>query len=158
MTKSVRRQILESMEAFIAGTAVTVNGVSLTFPFVQHGPLDLNDHKRKISVGIVTQPEKYENAYPFLTRMLQVALEFRLTINQGDEVPGLLVEDYLTALETIVLTNQDWGGLAMDTNLIANQTDISNYVSRAVLGVLTLTVTYRHNFQDPQDANSFVGP
>ena len=148
---SLRRRILERMVAVFSAASVVVGETLVSFSSVVHGPLDETDHRKRFSAGIVPEPERYEDHYPFLDRLLRVGVEFRVTINRDDPAPGVLAEDVLTAVEHLLLQNQDWGGLALDTRLTSNTIDMVNAADRSVLGVVLAEIHYRHNSLDPTD-------
>jgi len=162
MTNSLRRDILEQM-ASVFRAIDTVDGAGdptdwpLKFSAVHHGPLDDSDHRQAYALGIVPQPEEYGHLYPYITRTLQVGIEYRITINRGDEVPALAAERVLEVVERAVLQNTTWGGLAIDTQLVGNDTDLTNYADRTVFGVLVCRVQYRHGQRDPRDPSPSFG-
>lgn len=139
---SVRLQILTN----ITQTFGTLDEAEWPFVFssVDLGPLGDADNRKRFSMGIVPSPEKYDDSFPFLERHLRVALEFRVTVNRGDERPGIVFEQLLSMVERVVLTHRNWNGLAIDTKLLNNDVDMVTYGDKTVTGVLFIEVFFRH--------------
>lgn len=151
MTESVRHRILHNMvEVF---RAVDTPTYPIKFSTVQLGPLSDHDHRKRFAIGIVPGPERYTASYPYTERLLQVAIEFRITVNQNDPYPGDMAEQVLTVLERVVIDNNTWGDLALKTDLENNELDMTTYADRSVMGVLWVVVHYRHGVSDPRNPN-----
>ncbi|MCL4743841.1 MAG: hypothetical protein KJZ83_00350 [Burkholderiaceae bacterium] len=125
----------------------------IQFSVVELGPLGAEDNRKRYSIGIVPGPERYAHNFPLIVRFLRVAIEFRVTVNRGDPAPGNLAEQVLSVIEHVVLANTKWGGLAIDTGLQNNETDMTTYEDRTVVGVLWVEVQYRHHHADPHNPN-----
>lgn len=119
------------------------------FSVVELGPLGDPDNRKRFTIGIVPQPERYTHSFPFLQRALAVAIEFRVTVNKGDPRPGVMYEQLLGVVEHTVLKNETWGGLAIKTELKNSDQDIASYDDKSVTGVLLTEVLYRHGTDDP---------
>ena len=150
-TKGLRHAILEAMKTTFAG--IDEPDWPIKFSVVELGPLGDEDQRKRYSLGIVPGPERYKHIFPFIERTLQVGIEFRVTVNRGDEKPGDLAERLLTMIERIILLNQTWGGIAIDTNLSNNEVDIQTYADKSAQGVLFVEVMYRHSHESPVDPN-----
>lgn len=128
----------------------------LKFSTVALGPLSEEDHRKRFTLGLVPAPERYTNLFPYQERFLQVGIEFRVTVNKGDDPPGELFEQLLTVVERVVQGNRTWGGLAIDTQFDNNEQDMVTYGARSILGVLYATIQYRHSHQDSRDPQPAV--
>lgn len=155
MEPSLRRQIIEKIAE--AARAMREPEYTLEFSKVSFGPLDEGDNKRRYTLGIVPQREEYSDLFPLIVRNLRIALEFRITMNKGDEAPGLAAEEMIADLESMVLANRSWGGLAVETDLVENEIDLDNYQDRTVFGVLIISVQYRHSQRDPRNREGSFG-
>lgn len=147
MIPTVRRKLLEGMRATFQAVDEATWG--LKFSIVAMGPLAAPDFRRRFSIGIVPQQETYGDLFPLITRSLQIAIEFRATVNKDDEDPGLVAEFLLGKVEGICLQDITWGGLAISTKLRGNEVNMVTFADRTIDGVLFLTVDYRHARKDP---------
>jgi hypothetical protein len=155
MSKSIRRQIIEQIKATFEG--VTEADWGVRFSTVAIGPLGDADQRKRYSVGIVPGAEVYSDLYPYRCRDLNIAIEFRVTVNRTDEDPGLMAEELLATVERIVLKDTTWNGLAIETKLAGNEIDMTTYADRSVMGVLFIQVSYRHALSDPRDPTPSFG-
>lgn len=146
---SLRLNILNRMVDTFADINEDTYGIK--FSTVELGPLGDADYKRRYSLGIVPTNERYGDKFPFIERWLTVGIEYRVTVNRGDEKPGVLAERLLTVVEAVVLDNVTWGGKAIDTKLQANELDMIDYGDKSVSGALFVVVHYRHSHLDPRD-------
>lgn len=149
MTNSVRRELLEGIRATFQAVDEATWG--LKFSIVAMGPLADPDFRRRFSIGIVPQQETYGDLYPHITRELQLAIEFRVTVNRDDEDPGLLAETLLYKVEAICLADITWGGRCIDTKLVGNEINMATFADRTIDGVVFIKVKYRHARHDPTD-------
>lgn len=154
MPESLRHQILQAMVATF--DAVDKPDYPLKFSVVELGPLGDEDHRKRLSLGIVPGPERYTHNFPFIVRFLTVGIEFRVTVNRDDPSPGNLAEQVLTVIEQVVLRNGTWGGLAIDTDFRNNEVDMTTYGDRTVMGVVWVEIQYRHAHGDPTNPNPDV--
>lgn len=145
----IRLRILMAMVAVFSELDDADSGI--TFSVVELGPLGEPDQRKRYTLGVVPQPERFSHAFPFLQRNLTVALEFRVTVNRGDARPGIMYERLLGLVERVVLTNETWGGLAIKTELKNSDQDLATYEDKSVTGVLICEVFYRHGSNDPRD-------
>lgn len=158
---SVRKQILLSMQAAFAAVAPpdpadethvpSIDDWPFKFSVVGLGPLSDADHRKRYSIGVVPQRERYKDSFPYQERFLRVGLEFRVTVNQGDDDPALMAEDLLTVIERVVSGNKTWDELAIETRLQDNEVDMTTYGDKTVMGVLFVEVQYRHGHLDPRN-------
>lgn len=152
---SLRLDILNQMVATFAGIEAAEDpefeDFELEFSTVELGPLGDADHKKRYSLGVVPIRERYKHSFPFIERWLTVGLEYRVTVNRGDEKPGVMAERMLTVVERVVLKNQTWDGLAIDTEFQDNENDMTDYDDKSVQGVLFVLIHYRHSHLDPRD-------
>ncbi|MCO5157872.1 MAG: hypothetical protein M9945_14180 [Aquamicrobium sp.] len=121
------------------------------FSSVELGPLELEDHRKKHSVGIVPGPEKERFTFPFIECNFQVGVEFRITVNKNEEKPLIQAERMLTVVKRVVDVDRTWGGLAVDTKRTGNTIDLSSYGDKTVFGALFIEVMFRHSHLDPRD-------
>lgn len=147
MTPTVRRKLLEAIRATFQAVDEATWG--LKFSMVAIGPLAAPDYRRRFSIGIVPQQETYGDLFPLIARSLQLAIEFRVTVNKDDEDPGLVAEFLLGQVESICLQDITWGGHAINTKLRGNEINMDTFADRAIDGVVFLTVDYRHSRKDP---------
>lgn len=145
----IRLRILQN----IVQTFLEVEDVEqeISFSLVELGPLGDPDNRKRYTMGVVPQPERFSHAYPYLQRNLTVALEFRVTVNRGDARPGVMYERLLGLVERVVLNNETWGGLAIKTELKNSDQDLASYEDKSVTGVLIVEVFYRHGTDDPRN-------
>lgn len=157
MHNSLRLDILNKIVATFAAIkpdellAGTPADWPIQFSAVELGPLGDADHKKRFTAGVVPLRERYSHVFPFIERHLSVGIEYRVTVNRGDDKSGVMAENLLTVLERVVLNNTTWDGLALDTELDNNEVDMSDYNDKSVQGVLFITVKYRHQHLDPRD-------
>lgn len=158
--KSVRRLIIEKIvEAFEnvqlqepdPDTPLDPTAWPLTFGKADLGPLKLEDLRRRFSLGIVAGRETERATFPYWECTWQVALEFRITINKGED-PALMAEDVLTVVKRVIDQNRSWGGIAVDTKRTSNELDLSSS-EKAVFGVQFIEIMYRTSHLDPRDPN-----
>ncbi len=121
------------------------------FSTVELGPLGDGDQKKRYSVGIVSGPEKERHTYPYIECNWTVAVEFRITVNQGDPKPLIMGERVLTVVKRVLTNNRSWNSLAVDTKRTGNELDMTTYGDKTVVGVQFAEVMYRHSHLDPRD-------
>lgn len=157
MSNSLRQDILDKIVETFAAIEPPDDPVQspdewpIKFSTVELGPLGDADHKKRYSLGVVPLRERYGHKFPFIERWLTIGIEYRVTVNRGDEKPGVMAERMLTVVERVILQNTTWEGLAIDTELDNNEVDMTDYDDKSVQGVLFVTVHYRHSHQDPRD-------
>jgi hypothetical protein len=150
MTLSIRQQILNNMLAAFAAVS-TANGDPLTFSTCVLGPLGAQDQRKRYSLGIVAGKEKFSDKFSWYECFLPVGIEYRITINKGDDAPASEAETLLTLVKQVVMKDPSWGGIAIDTNLVSDEVDLTTYADRSVEGVLHVQLHYRHSRNDPTD-------
>lgn len=128
----------------------------LSFSTIELGPLGDEDLRKRYSVGIVPGREKYSHLFPYIVCDQMIAIEFRVTKNRGDDDPQIMAEQCLTVLKRVVLVNKQWDDLAIDSELVDSETDLTSYGDRSINGVLFFSVKYRHSQFDPRDPNPSV--
>jgi len=112
---------------------------------VKLGPLGNPDNTKRAAIGVVTENETTDFSVNSLTiRNLRVAIEFRITVNKGDDDPAIMGERVLTEVQRIIIGDDTLGGKAVIVQEVANQIDLDTYADRAVQGVLFVNVKYRH--------------
>ena len=151
---SVRLTILQAIQAaFTAMTATTPTDdpYGVTFTTVAIGPLSMNDNRKKYSLGIVAGPEKETFQFPYIMCFLTLNIEFRVTVNQGDAAPGVLIEQLLTVVKRQMTADRTWGGIAIDTKVTNSEVDLVTYADRSAMGVCVCQVQYRYNSADPRN-------
>ena len=121
------------------------------FSTVALGPVDLEDHRKRYSLGIVPTKERYQHSYPYQERFLRVTLEFRATANRGDPPPGEMFEHLITVIERVIQKNRTWGGLALDTDLEDSDSNLITWVDRSIYGMLVMRIHYRHATGDSRN-------
>lgn len=147
----ILNKMVETFGAIVAAEDPEFEDYELQFSTVELGPLGDTDHKKRYSLGVVPLRERYKHSYPFIERWLTVGIEYRVTVNRGDEKPGIMAERLLTLVERVVLKDQTWDGLAIDTEFTDNETDMTDYDDKSVQGALFVVVHYRHSHLDPRD-------
>lgn len=162
--QSVRLQILKAIEATFLGMTVTGSPTGdpgdpwgVEFSTVEIGPLIRTDQRKRFSIGIVTGHETEKFSMPYVMCFLEVNIEFRVTINQGDEDPGVVLEEMLTVVKRGMIADRQWGGLAIDTKITGSEIDLITYADRAAYGVCVATIQYRYDYNDPRSAASPPG-
>jgi hypothetical protein len=143
--------MVDTFKAVVATDPPAFEDFNMEFSTVELGSLGDEDHKKRYSLGIVPLRERYGDKFPFQERWLTVGFQFRVTVNRGDEKPGVMAERLLTVVERVVLANPTWGGLAIDTRLQSNENDMVDYGDKSVQGALFAEVHYRHSHLDPRD-------
>ena len=153
-TTSLRLQILQAMAASFSAIEADkpdADPYGIDFSKVSLGPIDDGSHRKRFSIGIVAGPERFDFIYPFQVCFLTVNVEFRATINRGDDSPAEMIEQVLTVVKRRLVEDRTWGGLAVDTLLKAADIDIVTDDDRSALGVCVCEVQYRHANKDPRD-------
>lgn len=123
------------------------------FSSVDLGPLELEDHRKKHSIGIVPGPEKERFTFPFIECNFEIGVEFRITVNKGEEKPLIQAERMLTVVKRVIDIDRTWGGLAVDTKRKGNNIDLSSYGDKTVFGVMFIEVMFRHSHFDTRNPN-----
>lgn len=154
---SVRKDILLNIQEVFQGIAPPdpsdppdPDAWPFAFGEVTIGPLDLQDHRRAYSLGIVPGRETERHTFPYIECMLPISLEFRVTVNRGDN-GALLAEDTLTVIKRVIDQNRKWTDAVVDTKRVSNETDLTSS-DRSIFGVQIIEVMYRTSHLDPRDA------
>ena len=153
---SVRLTILNAIVAMFQNMQAdqpTNDPYGITWSTVALGPLADFDQRKKYSLGIVPGPEKETFSMPYIMCVLTVNVEFRVTANRDDVVPGILAEQALTVVKRALTADRTWGGKALDTKIAGSEIDLVTYADRSVVGVCQATVQYRYSHLDPRDPN-----
>lgn len=136
--------ILKVQELFVA---VTEGIYGLEFSTVAIGPLSSQDNRVRYALGIVAGEERKSDLYPFKTALFDLHLEFRVTVNKGDPAPALMAEDVLGVVQQVMYDNQTIDGLAIKADEQGSEINQITYSDKAVDGMVTFEVHYRHNAQ-----------
>ena len=96
-------------------------------------------------------PERESFEFPYVMCFMTVNVEFRVTVNQGDAEPGVMIEQALTVVKRGLTDDRTWGGLAIDTKVVNSEIDLVTYADRAALGVCVAQIQYRYGYDDPRD-------
>jgi hypothetical protein len=158
MDKSIRQTILEAMQdAFEAVTPGTDPGdFDFAFSEVNIGPLGDPDVRKLNAIGLVVGRERKEHQYPFEMCFLPVDIEFRVTVNRGDDPPAVMAETVLTPIQMVLYNNKTLGGIAIDGYELGNEIDLTSYADKSVQGVVNWEVQYRHRHLDVTDPNPSI--
>lgn len=166
MSESIRLQVMQKMkEKFQAVEPPDTEDPDYTpseadWPFkfstVELGPLGAEDARKRYSLGIVPGREKYSHLFPYIVSDHMIGIEFRVTKNRGDDDPQIMAERCLSVCKRVVLQNKQWGDLAVDTQLVDSETDLVNFGDKSIVGVLFVTVKYRHSQFDDRDPNPSI--
>ena len=151
---SVRLTILQAIEAYFAAMQAdqpTGDPMGIAWSTVALGPLIKEDHRKRYSLGIVPGPERESFEFPDVMCFLTVNVEFRVTVNQGDAEPGVMIEQALTVVKRGLTVDRTWGGLAIDTKIVNSEIDLITYADRSALGVCVAQIQYRYGYDDPRD-------
>jgi hypothetical protein len=156
---SVRLTILNAMVATFQNmdaTLPTDDPYGITWDTVGLGPLVDFDNRKRYSLGIVPGPEREEFSMPYIMSFMTVNVEFRVTVNQTDQLgtnvtPGTMSEQALTVIKRAMTADRTWGGIAIDTKATASEIDLVSYADRSAMGVLTVVVQFRYSHLDPRD-------
>ena len=127
------------------------------FSTVGIGPLADYDQKKRYSVGVVAGPEREEFGVQYVMKWLQLNIEFRVTVNRNDAVPGILIEQMLATIQRRVMEDRQWGGLAIDTKTKGSEIDLVTYWDRSAVGVCYVEIQYRTSQDDPRQPNLAFG-
>ena len=155
MPDTLRLQCLEKIRANLAELLdghPTSDPYSLRFTSVEHGPLADFDNRKRYVAGVVPGREVKQTRYPQTDCMLPVTVEFRMTIDRGDQRPAIEAERVLGELQRCISADRTLGGLAIDTRETGNDVDLDNYADKAIEGAVFLEVRYRHATDDPRAA------
>ena len=123
----------------------------ITFSTVELGPLADYDQRKRYSLGVVAGPEKEAFSMPYIMCWLTVNVEFRVTVNRDDKMPGELIEQLLTVVRRRMTEDRQWGGLAIDTKVTGSEIDLTTYADRSAVGVCVCEVQYRYSHLDPRN-------
>jgi hypothetical protein len=121
------------------------------FSVVGIGALGDGDNRKKYAIGIVVGEERKPSTYPTKDPLLELNIEFRQTINAGDEDPGIASEVLLGVVQQVVADNETIGGLAISWLEVGNEIDLVTYSDKSVRGVVRTQVQYRHAFNSVYD-------
>jgi hypothetical protein len=124
---SVRLTILNAIVAMFQNMQAdqpTNDPYGITWSTVALGPLADFDQRKKYSLGIVPGPEKETFSMPYIMCVLTVNVEFRVTANRDDVVPGILAEQALTVVKRALTADRTWGGKALDTKIAGSEIDL----------------------------------
>lgn len=157
---SVRLQILQAMQSkFEAMTVAGGNGAldaTTDDPYGIHwstvgiGPLVKFDQRKRYSLGLAAGRESERFMFPLVECLLNVNVEFRVTVNSDDDTPGVMVEQALTVVKRALVADRTWGGLAIDTKVTGSEIDLVTYADRSAMGVCMAQIQYRYNYNDPR--------
>lgn len=153
---SVRMTVLNAILAMFQGMTAdqpASDPYGITWSTVALGPLAPFDQRKKYSLGVVAGPERETFSMPYIMCFLTVNVEFRVTINRDDDVPGTMIEQALTVVKRAVTADRTWGGIAIDTKVTGSEIDLETYADRSAVGVCQLAVQYRYSHLDPRDPN-----
>jgi hypothetical protein len=145
-TDSVRLGIIRKIEAMYK--AATTASYGIEFSFVAVGPLGDFDAKKLAAIGIVPGAERKSDLFPLKSSLLEVNVEFRFTVNRGDESPGIMAERVLGVVQQVIYADNTLGGSVIKTNEFGNQIDMADYGDKYVQGVVQFEVHYRHSTDD----------
>jgi hypothetical protein len=151
---SVRLQILQAVQAFFTAMQVASpadDPYGIAWSTVALGPLIKEDHRKRYSLGIVPGPERESFEFPYVMCFMTVNVEFRVTVNQGDAEPGVMIEQALTVVKRGLTQDRTWSGLAIDTKVVNSEIDLITYADRSALGVCVAQIQYRYGYDDPRD-------
>jgi hypothetical protein len=154
MTDTVRHLILKDIVAKYSAVSELVHG--LKFSTVALGPLGMVDQKKKYSLGIVAGKEKVTYQFPYAMCFLEIAVEFRITQNRGDDSSGDTAEQMLGLITQVILQDRQLGNLALDTKRLGSEIDLDTYSDRTVVGAVFFEVQYRTAHNDVYDPNPTV--
>jgi hypothetical protein len=150
---SVRLQILQAIQTFFTNMQAdqpTDDPYGVTWSTVQIGPIVKFDQRKRYSLGIAPGRESERFQYPLVECMMNVNVEFRVTVNRDDESPGVMLEQALTVVKRGLVYDRTWGGLAIDTKIINSENDLITYADRSAMGVCVAQIQYRYNYNDPR--------
>lgn len=121
------------------------NDYGAKFSIVGLGPLSDSDHRKRYVVGLVPGPEKKSDLYPLKSCMLDLAIEFRATVNKTEEEPLIIGEQLMGVVQQIMYDDETLGGLAIKHDEVANEQDLFNHSDKTVQGMVQFTIHYRHS-------------
>ena len=125
----------------------------ITWSTAQLGPLVKFDQKKRYSLGVVAGPERETFTMPYITCWLTLNVEFRVTVNRDDDMPGVMIEQALTVVKRAMTADRTWGAKAIDTKVTGSEVDLVTYADRSAMGVCICQVQYRYSHLDPRDPN-----
>lgn len=148
---TVRLDILLTLREMFGGFTVEKEGIK--FSVVALGPLGNPDATKRMSLGIVPGKEVKRRISRAQDCTLPLDIEFRVTVNQGDEDPQVLGEQVLGVIQQFMLDNNTIRDLAIDVTEKGNEVSLDTYRDRTVMGVVNYEVLYRHSEGDVRDYN-----
>jgi hypothetical protein len=143
---TIRLTIMRKFKALYEAVDDTTHGIK--FSNVQIGPLGNQDAKKLAVIGIVAGPETKSDLFPLKTSLLEVNVEFRFTVNQGDERAGIMAERILGVVQQVIYDDDTLGGLVIKTDELGNQINMIDYGDKSVEGVVQFQTQFRHATRD----------
>lgn len=161
LLKSKRQEVLEAIQARLQDMAnrlpadpqdIQPTEYPFAFSSVEIGPLDVGDHKKRYMAGIVPGRERKQTRYPITDCTLPITIELRMTVNRGDQKPGVEMENLITQTQRIIMEDRHFGGLVIDCRETGNEVDLTVYDDKTIMGAIFFDVLYRHSTLDPRYA------
>ena len=150
MTDTVRLTCLKYLQTQLQAIQAGENNYLLTFSGVELGPITAPEAGRKRAMaGIVPGHELKRPEFPLTYCMLPVAIEFRVTWNQGDPPSQALAELVMGDIQRKVLEDITLGGNCVDCKEMGNEIQLTIYSDKSIMGVVWFDLLYRHNTSDP---------
>ena len=149
MTDSVRHLILNKIVTTFEAVTTPATTPDAFFSKIELGPLSEADHRKRYVVGVVPGTEREKFLFPYIECMLTVNVEFRITVNRGDDSPGDVAETVLTLVKQTIMANRTWDSLALDTKIAGSEIDLQTYMDNSVVGLCVCEVQFRHSHLDP---------
>lgn len=115
----------------------------IKFSVVGIGALSAVDTRKRFAIGIVVGDEKLPTTTGTRDPILSVDIEFRQTLNNGDEEPGIAVERLLAQVQQIIMDHDDLEGEAISFSEVGNEIDLTTYSDKTVRGVVRCEMQYR---------------
>lgn len=150
---SKRHRILQAIETSfgaIVKDAPVDNPYMFEYSEVTRLPVTAATMKGKRAVlGIYPTTERKTPGHNTVVDVLmRIVLEIHITRDTGENLADNL-ELALKDAERRCMESQQWGGLAIDTNVIESDTNIDGQFANTGNANLYIDVKYRHNRDDP---------
>lgn len=118
------------------------------FSIVEIGPLGAPNATKHTAIGIVAGKEKKDDLYPLREAKFTVDIEFRLTVNRGDQDPAVMAETMLGVVQQIMYDDPTLGDTVLMIKEHGSEIDLTTYADRTVEGSVKFEVLYRHSYNN----------
>jgi len=144
---SVRERILDAIATSFRGMTEGDDDYTTTWSLVTRTqkPSPLTSTVLAIHAG----PERKVDRYGYNDCVLEVRLMFYYPFAVGD-VPDTELNRIMADIQRWCRRDIQWGGLAVNTQEIANSVEVESPSDKVGAGIVVINVLYRHTINDPR--------